>query len=92
MSKGSFGFVEFYANAGCFGKGDESAVAFVREFVDVVVLGFVVFGIFLGNKVGNAGVKVNRCGGSEWAEVVVGDNGAVIGWCRSGWGLRRKAA
>lgn len=75
---GDEGVVEFYAEARGLGDGDVAAFAFVGTFVDGVVFGFVAFGVFLGDKVGDAGVEVERCGGANGGEEVVGDHGRVI--------------
>ena len=52
----------------------------MRAFVHGVVFGFVVFGVFLCDEVGDAGVEVKGCGCAQGTEKVVGDDRAVIGF------------
>lgn len=49
-------------------------------FVHGVVFGFVVFGVFLRDEVGDTNVEVKGCGCAQGAEKVVGDDRAVIGF------------
>ena len=53
-------------------------------FVHGVVFGFVVFGVFLCDEVGDAGVEVKGCGCAQRTEKVVGDDRAVIGFGNGG--------
>ena len=52
----------------------------MRAFVHGVAFAFVVFGVFLGDEVGDADVEVKGCGCAQGAEKVVGDDRAVIGF------------